>query len=111
VIARRAGLSLVIVFASCVLAASPVTAQLTTGTVTGTVKDPQGGVIPAATVVLVSETRGTRLPEAFTSASGDFVVVNVPPDTYTLQVTIEGFKTLRRTGISVSAGDRVGLGR
>jgi hypothetical protein len=109
-IARRAGLSLVIVFASYVLAASPVTAQLTTGTVTGTVKDPQGGVIPAATVVLVSETRGTRLPEAFTSASGDFVVVNVPPDTYTLQVTIEGFKTLRRTGISVSAGDRVGLG-
>ena len=39
------------------LAATPALAQITTGTVSGTVKDAQGGVIPGATVVLISETQ------------------------------------------------------
>ncbi|HEY3094118.1 MAG TPA: hypothetical protein VGJ52_13515, partial [Vicinamibacterales bacterium] len=34
-------------------------AQGVTGTVTGTVKDAQGGVIPGATVTLISDTRAT----------------------------------------------------
>ena len=87
-----------------------LTAQLTTGTVTGSVRDAQAAVIPGATLSLISETRGTRLPDAISSASGDFVFPNVPPDTYTLQITHKGFKTLRRAGIAVSAGDHVGLG-
>ena len=90
--------------------AAPAAAQLTTGTVSGTVRDPQGGIIPGATVTLISERRGTHLPDAITNADGDFVFANVPPDTYTLQIMMEGFKALRRGGIAVSAGDRVGLG-
>src|SRR3972149_8306773 len=68
--------------------AAPAAAQLVNGTVSGTVKDPQGSTIPGATVVLVNESRGTQLPPAFTNANGDFVLANVPPDTYTLQVTL-----------------------
>ena len=41
-----------------VAAAGPASAQVNTGTVLGTVKDAQGGVIPGATVVLVSEAQG-----------------------------------------------------
>ena len=63
-----------------------------------------------ATVTLISETRGTRLPEVITRSNGDFVVPNVTADRYTVQITMDGFKTLQRTGISVSAGDRQGLG-
>ena len=37
-------------------------AQITTGSVVGTVKDAQGGIIPGATVTLTSETKGTSLP-------------------------------------------------
>ena len=92
------------------LVAATAHAQLTTGTVSGTIKDSQGGLVPGAAVVLTSQSRGTQLPEASTNTSGDFVVPNVPPDTYTIQVTMQGFKTLRRGGISVSAGDRVGIG-
>ena len=39
-------------------------AQITTGIVSGSVKDAQGGVIPGATVTLISETRGTGRPRS-----------------------------------------------
>ena len=55
----------------------------------------------------VSETRGTKVADAHTNENGDFVFPNVPGDTYTVEVTLEGFKTLRRTGLLVSPGDRV----
>ena len=91
------------------LVSSPVLAQITTGTVAGNVKDAQGGVIPGATVVLISETRGTRSAPAVTNETGDYVFPNVTADTYTVEVTLEAFKTVRRTGIAVSGGDRVGV--
>ena len=89
--------------------ASPVGAQITTGTVTGSVKDPTGAVIPGATVVLISETRGTRSAPAITNETGDYVFPNVTADTYTVEVTLDAFKTVRRAGIAVSGGDRVGI--
>jgi hypothetical protein len=92
------------------VSSSPVLAQITTGTVSGTVKDAQGGVIPGATVVLTSDTRGTKLAPTITNESGDFVIPNVTADTYTVEVTLEGFRTVKRTGVAVSGGDRVGLG-
>jgi hypothetical protein len=85
-------------------------AQLTLGTVSGSVRDAQAGVVPGASVSLISESRGTRLPESLSTESGEFVIPNVPPDTYTLEIAIPGFKTLRRTAIEVSPGDRLGLG-
>jgi hypothetical protein len=85
----------------------PVAAQVTTATVAGTVKDGQGAVVPGATAVLISESRAIRVAEAITTVNGDFVFPNVPGDTYTLQITLEGFKTLKRPNIDVSPGDRV----
>ena len=90
--------------------ARPVAAQVTTGTLTGTVKDSQGAVIPGATVAITSDTRGTQLPEVVSNTSGDFTFVNVPPDTYTIQITMDGFKTFKRSGVPVSAGDRYAIG-
>jgi hypothetical protein len=88
-------------------AAASVSAQITTGTVAGTVKDTQGGVIPGATVVLISEARGTRSVSLVTNERGDYVFPNITPDTYTIEVTMSGFRTLRRGGIAVSGGERV----
>ncbi len=106
---RRPRLLAAVAIALCTIAV-PAAAQLVTGSVAGTVNDPTGAVIPGATVTLISETRGTRLPDVITSANGDFVVPNVTADRYTVRVTMDGFKTLERTGVSVSAGDRQGLG-
>ena len=40
--------------------AAPASAQITTGAVTGKVTDAQGGVIPGAAVIIVSEAQGTK---------------------------------------------------
>ena len=91
----------------CALAA-PAAAQAT-ATVAGTVKDAQGGVIPGATITLVSETRGTSF-EGVTTETGDFVMTNLPGDTYTIRVSMDGFKTSERKGVAASPGDRVAVG-
>ena len=101
---------LVTVFMVGMLWARPVFGQITTGTVTGTVKDDQGLAVPGATVTLVSEGRGTRMAPVFTGATGEFVITNVLADTYTMEITLEGFRTVNRTGVIVSGGDRVTLG-
>jgi hypothetical protein len=65
-------------------------------------------VIAGATVILKSETRGTAFPGT-SSATGDFIFPNIPADTYTVTVTQDGFKTVARTGIFATDGDRVAV--
>ena len=63
------------VAAACVLGvASIASAQITTGTITGTVRDGQGGVIPGATVILTSDTQGTKSSPVVTSGDRRFRV-------------------------------------
>ena len=61
-------------------------------------------------MTLISETRGTSAAPVIANDTGDFVFANIPADTYTIQVTHSGFKTLRHTGVPVSSGDRVVVG-
>ena len=92
------------------VAAWPASAQITTGTVAGSVRDDQGLRVPGATVTLISEARGTRPATTVTNSNGDFVIPNVTADTYTVEVTMSGFRTLRRQNVAVSGGDRVSVG-
>jgi hypothetical protein len=102
------GLVTVLVFG--MLLARPVFAQITTGTVTGTVKDDQGLAVPGASVSLVSEARATRMAPVFTASTGEFVIPNVEAGTYTLEIELEGFRPVHRTGVIVAGGDRLALG-
>ncbi|MEO7275621.1 MAG: carboxypeptidase-like regulatory domain-containing protein, partial [Vicinamibacterales bacterium] len=94
---------------ACMVLAVSASAQITTGTVAGTVKDAQGGVVPGATIVLISATKGTKSAPVVSGSSGNYVFPNVTPDTYIVEATLEGFKTSRRPDIRVSGGDRVAL--
>jgi hypothetical protein len=73
------------------------------------VQDAQGGVIPGATVVLTSESRQTALAPVTTNEAGVYVFPNLTPDVYTVEVTMDSFKTAKRTGVRVTGGDRVGV--
>jgi hypothetical protein len=87
----------------------PAGAQVTTGNVTGSVRDAQGAVVPGASVALISATRGTAM-DVRSNENGDFLFPNVTPDAYTIRVTLDGFKTLERPDITVSPGDRKAAG-
>jgi hypothetical protein len=84
--------------------------QGVTGTVSGTVRDAQGGVIPGASVTLISESRDTRSTPVVSNDQGGFVFANVTADTYTVQVEMTGFRTLRRPGLAVSPGSITAIG-
>ena len=105
---RKSGM-VALAIVAILAAASPARAQITTGNITGTVNDSQGGVIPGATVVLKSETRGTQLAPVVTNEAGQYVFANVTPDVYTVEITMDSFKTARRTNVRVSGGDRIGV--
>ena len=81
-------------------------AQVTTGAVSGVVHDEQGGVIPGATVLLISETRDTRSVPVTSGADGGYSFSNVAPDRYAIEVSMSGFRTSRRSGLQVSPGVR-----
>ena len=85
-------------------------AQVTTGSIVGTVKDAQGGVVPGATVTLTSETKGTTSAPAITTVTGDFQFPVTPVDTYTVEITMDSFKTLKQSGVAVNPGSRTALG-
>jgi hypothetical protein len=59
---------------------------------TGTVVDTGGGIIPGATVTVTSNATGVATTTA-TNADGAFSVPALDPGTYTVTVSLEGFKT------------------
>jgi hypothetical protein len=83
-----------------------LSAQITSGSITGSVRDTSGGVIPGATVTLVSATRGTTI-DTTTNENGDFTFPNAPGDTYTVRVTMDGFKAIERPNVPLTPGERV----
>lgn len=88
----------------------PAIAQMINGTLTGTVKDSQGGIIPGASVTIISESRATSAAPVLTNERGEFVVPNIVADVYTIQVEVPSFKTLKRQGVQVPAGSRIEVG-
>src|SRR5688572_25113988 len=84
-------------------------AQAVTGTISGTVADSQGQVIPGATVTVISE--ATNDPRVAVSDSrGDFQVTNLQPGRYTVRVALESFRTLERKNVVLSAAERLSVG-
>jgi hypothetical protein len=93
----------------CLISSVPVAAQTTSASVSGSVKDAQGAVIPGASVTLTSATQGTVLT-TFSDEQGNFFFAYVRPDTYTLKVALEGFQGTQLPGVVVNANDRLAIG-
>src|SRR5512143_1260183 len=105
----RYSLGAVVAIAVCLVLVAPVAAQTTSASVFGSVADSQGGMLPGATVTLTSRTQGNSMT-ATTDAEGRFVFTIVRPDTYTIRVTLQGFRTLERPNVVVNANDRFSAG-
>src|SRR5262252_4976617 len=74
------------------LVALPASAQLSTATVTGIIRDSSGGVVAEAKVLLHNvETSVDRSTSSNTA--GNYLFLNVNPGRYTLEATTAGFKS------------------
>ena len=80
------------------LAAPFADAQSTGGRIRGTVTDPSGGAVAAATVQLINEgTHATR--EVQSGANGEYIFLEVPVGSYEIDLTLQGFKKYVRKGV------------
>jgi hypothetical protein len=93
-----------VVLALILAIAFPALAQIQSGTIYGTIRDNQGGVLPGVSVSLTGPS-GAR--SFTTEADGQYRFLNLPPGTYTISAALQGFSTLRRENIVVTVGANV----
>src|SRR5579864_9047553 len=75
------------------LVITPIDGQSPNGTVSGIVIDPSGATVPGADILIANDATGVQY-SAKTNSEGLYVVPNLPPGSYRLQVSKIGFKTV-----------------
>jgi hypothetical protein len=90
-------------FVVCMLIPIPVCAQVVGATLSGTVTDTSGAVVPKAQVFIQNMSTGisTTVP---TNAEGVYAAANVLPGDYEVTVSGAGFKTEARSGVNLTVG-------
>lgn len=93
-----------ILFALCCFSSAvrPLHAQEFRATISGTVTDSTGAVVPGAAIV-VTETSTGAISKTTSDAAGQYVVPFLLPGSYAITVKANGFQTLTRTGITLQA--------
>ena len=96
--------SLAVALCFALICAVPLSAQtVTTGNITGTVTDAQGGVLPGATITAVHTDTGTNY-EAVTGTDGRYNILNVRVGAYTINANMSGFREQKQDKIQVQLG-------
>ena len=91
-----------LVLAGCLSAQSP------NGTINGLVLDPTGGAIVGAEIRIANDATGVQYTGK-TNDEGIYIVTNLPPGTYRLQVSKIGFKTLIKPDIVLNVQDSLAI--
>jgi hypothetical protein len=86
----------------------PLSAQGGEGTISGTVNDTTGAVVPGATVTLINTATGEKR-SVVSNGAGFFAFVAVPPATYNLTIAMKGFERFEHRNITLHALDKIGL--
>src|SRR4051794_17745979 len=89
----------------CVLCcwAVAAVAQVTTGTISGTVTDSTGAVMPGAKIVVENQDTGiTRT--VMSDSAGRYSAPSLSLGNYRVTVSMDGFETAARTGIALTVG-------
>ena len=82
--------------------AAPAIAQFDRGTISGTIKDEQGGVMPGVTVT-AHNAQTQRTTTTVTESTGFYTFPNLLPGRYDVVAELQGFKTIRRENVQLDA--------
>ena len=88
------------------LVALPALAQSLIGSISGVIRDEQGGVLPGVTMTLTGKT-GSRT--VVTEADGTYRFPAVDPGTYALTADLSGFQARKQENISISIGQKLNI--
>ena len=92
---------------ACLTGILPETAAAQgTGQINGALTDSTGGVIPGATVGAIESATGIRT-DTVTGANGRYSFPSLRPTTYEIRAELTGFKTVRRTDITLQANQNL----
>ena len=91
-----------LLFAIC--SSCPALAQLSTGSIVGTVQDQSGALVSNATVIAVKEDTATSR-QTTSNSHGDFSFNSMEPGQYTLTFTAQGFQTRKLEHLTLSTGE------
>ena len=80
------------------LAGASASAQQSTARLSGRVTDQSSGVLPGVTVTVTQTDTGFTRTDV-TDANGSYVLPNLPPGPYRLEVSLAGFRSYAQTGI------------
>jgi len=83
--------------------------QTITGSISGTVTDLNGAVVPGAVVTLTSNTT-TEKRSATTDSEGHFSFTTLQPGNYSLKIERQNFQTLEQKGVVLSANEKLAVG-
>lgn len=83
-------------------------ARLTGADLTGILSDQSGGVLPGATVTVTNVATNVSRT-VLTDGSGRYVVLALPPGTYTMRAELAGFATRTRAGVVLALGQSVAM--
>src|SRR5262245_49385986 len=72
------------------------------GTLTGTVRDGSGGVLPGVTVEASSPALTGNTRTVVTDGAGQYRIIELPPGTYSLSFSLPGFSNVKRDGIELA---------
>jgi hypothetical protein len=75
---------------------------LARGTLTGTVRDASGAVLPGVTVEAASPRLIEKARTAITDSAGVYRIVDLDPGVYSLTFSLEGFSQVRHDGLELS---------
>src|SRR5579883_2378443 len=103
-IRRSATAALLLIFLAFVSAS----AQEFRGSLTGKVTDPNGAVLPGASVVVKNVATNVENTTT-TNADGDYTFPLLQPGRYNLTVNAQGFAPAVREGIEVKVADKLTL--
>ncbi len=102
----RLTLTACFLFSGLLFSALGLFAQSDRGTITGTIADPAGAVVPNASIEARNVDTGALYPVVSTG-TGNYTIAQLPYGTYELTVTVAGFKKFIRPGLLVQAAQTI----